>query len=360
MKALLAGSESGWRGGEHQTLLLAIGLRERGIGVTIAAPGRSALAARAATAGIPVVFFPFETIPLWTPLRLAEVCRRRGIDILHAQTSRAHTHCGIASRLCAGGAALVVSRRTAFPVSRGVSRALKYRRWADHYLPISAAAAIALEEAGVPRERMTIVPSGIETARFAGLHQDGRERERRGLDGRFVVGTVAAPTPEKGLDVLAAAAAILGPAAGGKTAGRIAFLVQTTAAFAPTAGIARIDPGEMPIERFLALLDAYVVPARAEGLSTALMAAVAAGLPVAGSRVGGIPEVAGEDHAILVPPGDPAALAGAIAALADDDGMRRRFAARAGERAGEFDISRTVEKTIAVYERLLASAGRRL
>jgi len=352
MRILLLNSERGWRGGEHQTLLLSRGLGREGVSVSIAAPGGSPLAEKAKDEGFPVIELAFETPPMLTPLRIASDCRRRRFDILHAQTSRAHTHCRLARAIGCAGAALVVSRRTAFPVSRGPSRALKYKRGVDRFLPISEAAARRLREAGVDGRRMTVVPSGIETARFRSVSRDDRARRDRGLEGCVVAGTVAAPTPEKGLDVLSRAALMLAGGDGRGYAPRVVFLART-AGGRDLPSIRRIDPEETTMEAFLSLLDLYVVPSREEGLSTALMAAVAAGLPVAGSCAGGIPEIAREDHAILVEPGNASALAEAVHTLAADGALRERFSRRARERGGEFDIAGTVARTIAVYREIL-------
>jgi glycosyltransferase involved in cell wall biosynthesis len=76
---------------------------------------------------------------------------------------------------------------------------------------------------------------------------------------------------------------------------------------------------------------------------------MASGTPVVAAATGSIPEVAGE-AAILVPPGDPSALAGGIErAIADRDRL-----VRAGlERAGHFSWSETARRTLAVYQELL-------
>lgn len=357
MRVLLLNSERGWRGGEHQTLLLSRGLAGEGIAVSIAAPGGSPLATRGTSEGFPVIELSFESPPMLTPLRIARDCRRKQFDILHAQTSRAHTHCRLARAIFGAGARLIVSRRTAFPVSRGPSRVFKYGRGVDRFLPISEAAARRLREAGVDESRMTLVPSGIETARFRSVSRDDVARRDRGLAGRIVAGTVAAPTPEKGLDVLSQAGRMLAGGDEGESGPRIVFLART-AGGRDLPHIRRVDPAETTMEAFFSLLDLYVVPSREEGLSTALMAAVAAGLPVAGSSAGGIPEIAREDHSILVEPGNAAALAGAVHTLAVDEALRKRFSRRARERGDAFDIAETVAQTIAVYREILGPAAR--
>ena len=71
-----------------------------------------------------------------------------------------------------------------------------------------------------------------------------------------------------------------------------------------------------------------VVPSRAESLPYIVLEAAAAGLPIIATNVGGIPEIFGPDAGDLVPPGDPAALADAIAAALQDRGARHSASLR--------------------------------
>src|SRR4029078_12111311 len=74
--------------------------------------------------------------------------------------------------------------------------------------------------------------------------------------------------------------------------------------------------GDVPA--LLAAADVVVVPSRWEGQPLIVQEALRAGRPLVATRAGGIPELAGEDGAVLVPPGDPAALAAAVTRLLDD------------------------------------------
>jgi glycosyltransferase involved in cell wall biosynthesis len=88
-----------------------------------------------------------------------------------------------------------------------------------------------------------------------------------------------------------------------------------------------------PVERAGALMPAFdvlVLSSRTEGTPVVLFEAMAAEVPIVATRVGGVPDVTGEDGAVLVPPGDPAALAAALRAVyrAPDDAFVRARAAR--------------------------------
>jgi glycosyltransferase involved in cell wall biosynthesis len=276
--------------------------------------------------------------------------------LVHAQTSKAHTHALVA---CAGLVPLVVSRRTAFGGGRGPASVLKYGKGVAHYIPISEAAARSLRLRGVPDEKMTIVNSGIDIVRFGSAGRDPDTRRRLGVEGeRLLAGTAAAFEVEKGHAVLLEAAGIL------ESRGvRMRFVFvgrgRLEGSIAAEASKRGLDTGifrtadDLPLELFLKALDIYVLPSLEEGLSTGLMAAMAAGLPCVASRAGGIPEVTGEDAAVLFEPGDPEGLADALGNLAADRTAREAYSLRAAERARMFDVERMVDGILDVYGRVL-------
>lgn len=114
------------------------------------------------------------------------------------------------------------------------------------------------------------------------------------------------------------------------------------------------------VPAILAASDVFVLSSRSEGLPVSVLEAMAAGLPVVASRVGGVPELV-EDGVggFLVEPGDAAALAEALERLVDDRELRRRLGAGARSRAEErFDLPRFHREHLELYRRELARAGR--
>ena len=109
----------------------------------------------------------------------------------------------------------------------------------------------------------------------------------------------------------------------------------------------------------LSALDLFILPSRAEGLGSAALVAMAQGLPIVASRVGGIPEIVAEgETGWLVEPGSPLALANAVVTASADPARLEQFRLAARAKAKSYSSDIMVERTVAVYGRLLGeSAG---
>jgi glycosyltransferase involved in cell wall biosynthesis len=110
--------------------------------------------------------------------------------------------------------------------------------------------------------------------------------------------------------------------------------------------------------RVLAGCDVFALASHYEGFPVALMEALALGLPVVATAVGGIPDgVTDGREGLLVPAGSPDRLADAVLRLAADDRLRSRMAAAAARRGGDFDIRRAVRRMEAVYLALVRGSA---
>jgi glycosyltransferase involved in cell wall biosynthesis len=113
------------------------------------------------------------------------------------------------------------------------------------------------------------------------------------------------------------------------------------------------------VNELLSAVDLFVLPSDAEGLPLSVLEAMAAGLPIIATRVGGIPELVDDgEQGVLVTPGDSEGLAGAIERVIQDPSLRARLGQSARTRArGEFSLSVTVQNYDRVYRQALAAKG---
>lgn len=363
LRTLHFDTEIAWRGGQQQTLLLAEGLARRGQGVVLAAPAKSELLPRARAAGLSVTALAARgDLDVVAAIRLAGRIRSERFDLLHCHTAHAHGVAMLALKLVrpALRPKLVVSRRVAFSASSPLMTRKKFLR-ADLVLAVSRAVAEGLIQAGVDAARVAVVRDGIVLDRppVAPLERDRvRQLFRLAPSDRLVL-HLAHLGAEKGQSDLIAAAQAIRTAApeaciafvgGGSRRGHLERQAASLNARVYFAGF-------WPPERVPALLaaaDLFVLPSRREGLGSVLYEAMAAGVPIVATRTGGIPEIVrDQETGLLVPPGDPKALAGAIIRLLNDSTLASRLSASAREfvrREGSAD--RMVEETLAAYRKL--------
>jgi glycosyltransferase involved in cell wall biosynthesis len=121
----------------------------------------------------------------------------------------------------------------------------------------------------------------------------------------------------------------------------------------------RFTGARSDVADLVAALELVALPSRSEGLPFALLEAMALGRPVVATAVGGCPEVVEEGRTgLLVPAGDPAALAGAISRLLERPEEARAMGARGADRVrAEFTLARMVGGLEALYAAELAAKG---
>jgi glycosyltransferase involved in cell wall biosynthesis len=250
----------------------------------------------------------------------------------------------------AGTPLRIAGRRGAEPVHRGLRhRAVRaVGRWAAtlHLCNSRARRAEVVRDEGVPAARVLVIANGVELpARVA----DPARQPPRGV-------VVASLRPGKGhADLLTAMASLPHPpdvcliGDGGYRA-RIDVLRQRLG----LAGVVRLA-GACPDARgALAAYQFAVLPSHAEGLPNAVLEAMAAGLPVIATAVGGVPDVVVDGvTGLLVAPRAPGELAAAIERLAADPALRARLGAAARAAAHGYGVTACVERHEAVYLRWL-------
>jgi glycosyltransferase involved in cell wall biosynthesis len=210
----------------------------------------------------------------------------------------------------------------------------------------SQALASFLTEHGLPASRVHVIPHGIEIP--------ARSEFGPSAGGLTVVGATSNLEYEKGVDVLVEACALAaepirlelyGDGARRPELERLAGERDVEVVFA-----GHVEDVRARLSGF----DVFALPSRAENFPVGVLEAMAAGLPVVATRVGGVAElVVDGETGVLVEPEDASALAGALDSLAKDTAARRRLGEAGAQRARKlFDADRMASRTIALYESL--------
>ncbi|MEJ2076415.1 MAG: glycosyltransferase [Acidobacteriota bacterium] len=354
-RILYVDTERLWRGGQEQLLGLMSGMQARGWGILLAAPAESPLAARAAATGIDIV--PFQQRAELSPqalLRLLGILRGNQVDILHFNTPTPIIVGGAAARL-RKIPVVVASRRVNFPLKTRLS-AVKYNLLLDRVFTVSVSILKTLVQGGVKPMLVETIYEGVDLDWIDSLTTDFRLPRKPGI----VLGTVAHLSPEKGHRTLLEAARLL------TERGLVFHLVlvgegrlrPTLERIAQQFGLedrVTFTGFRADSEALMRQFDVFCLPSLSEGLSSAILAAMASAQPVVSTRVGGIPELVREDETgYLVSPDAPEQLAAALARLIVDESLRRRLG-RAGRKRVEahFTLCNKLDASETAYRRLL-------
>lgn len=234
-------------------------------------------------------------------------------------------------------------------------------RHADLVTGASSDLVAAARAAGARRAELAEVPSP-RVPRLLAAREPEREEARRGIREELgldrqapLVVTLSRIAPQKDLGTLVAASAHLPQTAwvvAGSGEPRLLdrLRAQAAALGAPVRFVGAVaDP-----ERLLLAADVFVLTSHWEARALVVQEAMAVGVPVVASAVGGIPDLLA-GIGTLVPPGDPAAVAAAVAALLTDPAAAAAQGARGRERAGRWpDGSEAARRWLTVYRGLLA------
>jgi len=236
-------------------------------------------------------------------------------------------------------------------------------RGVDRYLAVSREIAAELTgKLGWPGEKVEVVYNAVDVERAAVDAPPGLREKLGGSETRPLVLTPARLNPQKGHRVLLEAVAEVPDAlfllAGD---GPERAPLEAEAERLGVADRVRFLGRREDVPQLLAACDVFALPSLYEGSSLAVLEAMAAGIPIVSSAIGGTDELIDDGRSgLLVPPGDAKALAAALRQLLGDAELRRDLADRARERV---DAGLTREqlatRVAATYRELLAYRGAR-
>jgi glycosyltransferase involved in cell wall biosynthesis len=353
------------RGGPvEQALLLSRGLARAGASVSVTC-ANAELAERFAVDGVRAAVAPLRhqadgrgAARIW---KLA-----RGADVVHAHDRRAGLWTRIGPRPRRTGIRVYTVHGLPEPYhpapvgqERPDLRARLLYRELDARLcartdavvvPSKAVANDLIARLGYPAGKLTVIANGIELPPYAPT-------------GGELIGTFSLLEPVKGIDIFLRAAARLAEThrnwrfatfGSGSQASRLQTLAQELG-----LGERVTRAGYVPASQALPQLRVYVLCSYAENAPLALLEAMATGVPVVATAVGGIPEILDDSVARLVPAGDPVALARAIEETCADPAATAARVRSARVRVQErFTAERNAREMAALYERLLAQRAR--
>jgi glycosyltransferase involved in cell wall biosynthesis len=293
----------------------------------------------------------------WRPLlRLL----RDGTDVLHGHKIGSNVWAAVLGTLARTPAIVAHEHTWSFqgqPLRKLLDRRLIAPR-ADAFLAVSELdRRRMIEIERIDPAKVIFVPNGIPEPPPRG---GGDIRGELGVDAAApIVGTVCALRPQKALDVLIDAAAILARRIDGVRVlivgeGPERPALERRVAELGLAGTVVLLGHRDDVRDLIGDFDVAACSSDFEGTPLSVLEYMQAGLPIVATRVGGVPDILADgSEAVLVEPRDPGALADAVSQLLGDRGLAARLGSNARERQlAEFDIGVTVRAVERIYEGL--------
>ena len=359
MKVLHTESSCGWGGQEIRILTEAAGMIARGHQVMIACPPESRIFGEAPRFGVDAISLPIARKSLRGLLAMRRLLAEQQADVVNTHSS---TDSWLAALACASSRRpppIVRTRHISSAIPDNAGSRWLYARVPRHVVTTGEALRLSLiEQFGLASERVTSIPTGIDPSRFQPADKTAARAELGLADSLHYLGIIATLRSWKGHRYLIDAFAslevpdwrllIVGT---GPQQESLAAQVESLG----LAGRVHLVGHQDNAQRWMQTLDVFCLPSYAnEGVPQAIMQAMLTGLPIVTTPVGAILEaVADRDTALVVPPEDSGALAGALAELVRDPSLR----ANLGARAREYALSRfTLEIMLDRMERTFADA----
>jgi glycosyltransferase involved in cell wall biosynthesis len=356
-------------GAERQLAALAPLLQAQGVDVHILTRRYSGLKSWEIIDGIPVHRLPIPgpkpVASLSFTLAALPLLYRLKPDLIHAHELLSPTTTAVlakrlfgmpvAAKVLRGGQlgdiAKLKQRRS------GRQRLAAMRHHVDAFITISQEIDRELAGLNIPQAKRPFIPNGVDTEHFAPVttQEQAALRSELSLPEGLITVYTGRLSREKQIDQLIAAwpqvqavhpqAALLLLGAG-----------EQESKLKQQAGSGVIFGGAVgDVAPFLQCADLFVLPSATEGLSNALLEAMAAGLPVIASHVGGAPDLITHGHnGLLISPDHPANLAASIIALLNDSPQRERLGQQARQKVmHDYALPNVAQKLYDLYEQLL-------
>ncbi|XDD51873.1 glycosyltransferase [Leptospira sp. WS92.C1] len=349
-------TETGWRGGERQLLLLAEGLKKRKIPQLVLGKPGSALERRCSDHNLP--FVALEMRGEWdlaSVKTIRALVQEKKIRLIHTHTAKAHT-LALFAKSKLPQTRLVVSRRVDFSIRKNLFSIWKYKsKRNDLFLTVSNKIREILLRDGVDPAKTVTVHSGIDFSFTKKLPDPARYKKEFSIKkDTIVIGNVAALVDHKDQKTLLHAVSKIDSSKNFKLLivgeGDLRKELET---LANTLGIhdrVVFTGYREDVPDILSLFDIFTLTSKEEGLGTSVLDAMAVGLPVVATKGGGIGEMlTHEKGSYLAEVGDSDSLAKYYEILIDDSRLRKSFGLFNKESVKRFSIKNTIRKTELAY-----------
>ena len=370
----------GWGGAERQCQLLARTLTRYGHEVVVLTRGQAGLPAAERIDGVAVrragAFGNGILRSLVWTLTATAWLRRHGrqFQIIQCYQLLSPSHVGLLGRCRENGQATILRPACSGPygdvaeVSRLPLTEMRRRllRTADAFVTLTGAIEAELSAFGITGVPFYRIPNGVDSVVFSPATAEERKtlRARFGLPAeRVLCAFVGRLTPQKNPELLIeawsrcslsqATLVIVGD-------GPLRSRLEQRAGSLPASGHVRFTGAITDVAAFVRATDLVVLPSSAEGMSNAMLEAMACGVPVIATDVGGIQEMLGGGGRAgwVVPADAPEALATAITTAMGSAELRREVGAVArGIALERYDIRRVASQHLAAYAELLSRPG---
>jgi glycosyltransferase involved in cell wall biosynthesis len=358
VRALLVDLETAWRGGQNQALLILKGLRARGHETELVAAKESALGERARESGVRVHFVSRGLFRVSAALKVRELVRGGGFDLVHANEAHA-----VSAAWLAGAhkhIPFLISRRVGYPIGKSRASRARYEA-ASRIIANSKWVAEQAVFSGAPREKVTVVYEGTEIPPPFTIVQRATARSRWGISGDApLLGCVGVLLPDKGQEWLIRALAELRKefpeaklllAGDGPCRPELEVLARVLG-----FGEAVLFPGFVKdVETVYAALDVFLLPSFFEALNNSLLAAMAYEIPSIAFNKGALGEIIEDKKSgLLVSGPDVPEICRAVKEILRDADYASKLGQAGRQRVEHnFSAEQMVSGIVRVYEEAL-------
>ena len=366
MRVLHISSPKTWRGGEQQLIYLAEELKALGVEQVIMCPFNSQVHKYCLKNHLSHVtyFKGFSANPM-VAFRVAHVCSKERIDLIHVHDSHAHNFAILSAVLTKNERPIIVSRRVDFAIQGSSMSLLKYNHPnIKKVVCVSAAIRDVMLEFIEDKSKLEVVHSGIDLLRFENVEPKGTLRTEYHIPSDCaIIGNVSALAPHKDYRTFV------------DTAKKLIEDGVKAKFIAIGEGPSRkeiegyIDLNRMQdhiilmgfrkdVPELLKELDVFLITSKTEGLGTSIIDALASEAPVVATKAGGIVEVIEHEVCgLLCDVQNPEQLASEVKRMLANDELREKCIAGGREKVKRFSKTETAKRSLAIYHDVLSDSS---